>query len=155
MKGGEKKMMRTEVRFPTGFSTYVDVKRSPRIQPKAPMVTVTRVGTLVFNAEAASLLWGRDRGKPNEAVMLAYNPKTKVLAVKPVPAHVKFPITLHMTVTGVYRRHATVSFKTFARVWNIPPSGNRYLCSWNEKRKMLMVDLSRPAILARPKVARK
>jgi len=130
--------------FPPGFRPFTrkDKQKLPGQHVKMPTLTVSRAGYLILNAPAAALVWGKE-GK-NRACAIAYNPSTSQLAIRPERKHLKPPDTYKVVPTGPYRRHGTIGFKTLSRVWNIPLSGRRFSCVWDEERKLLLADLSKP-----------
>lgn len=131
-----------EVRFPTGFEVFGGKsKRSVRHNMQEAKVSLIKSGFLSFNVTATDLMLGKDRR--NCAAFVAYNPRTKVLALRPVPFHVK-PDTYAMTKTGRNSANVIISFQAQSKAWGLPLDGTTFLGRWSESEKMLLVDLSRP-----------
>lgn len=136
--------MEREVAFPPGFQVFnAEVKEKEKRGRLEPVCTLGKSGYLTFNQLATSILLGPNINKPNEAVFIAYNARTRKLALRPVPYHLKSPVTYKIVSTEAQRGTANVAFKTQARAWQIPLDRTRsYVCHWDAKHKLMIVEMS-------------
>ena len=135
--------MRSEGVFPPGFDLPIKAKiHRDAVRQKEPICSVGRSGYLTFNQRAAEFL--RGPGDKNRYVLLAWNPVTKVMGVRPSPSKpTKSGLTyFRMIVQGSTNQAVTVSFKSMSKQWGIPTRRTRYYhCELDPENGILYVNL--------------
>jgi len=133
--------MKEGIVFPPGFIPATRRLKSLAKAP-VPVVTLSPSGFLILNTKATELLCGKDGS--NTAVVLAYNPKTSVLALKGVER--KFSTDAYaINTTGHHRQYATVRIgKSLQNIWRLPMDKRRCKTEWDSENKILYVHVREP-----------
>lgn len=135
--------MLREAAFPPGFQVFTkELKERETLSKQQPTCTLGKAGYLTFNKLATAILLGAE--KKNEAVFIAYNAKTKRIALRPVPYSLGPPTTYSIvTGGGMWKGGCNIRFKAQAEAWRIPLDRTRtYPCRWDEENKVLFVEMS-------------
>ncbi|RPI99327.1 MAG: hypothetical protein EHM31_10355 [Candidatus Aminicenantes bacterium] len=117
---------------------------------RKPVMSLSERGYAIFNNGATQLLMGENM--EFQAVRLAFNPVTNVLAIKPEREHLGYPETVKISLAGGYRRAGLISFKGLAAYFNINLTNAKYHLVWNGETGVAEVDLNDPIKLEPPPV---
>jgi hypothetical protein len=127
-----------EIQFPSGFEVFTGrgaIVRGGKVL-RIPKARFGISGFLSFNVPATTIL---SANGVNKAVFVAYNPQTRMVALRPVPFKQKG--TLMLSLSGRDKTNGLVSFVLQARAWGIPMKGAVYPCVWDDRVKIMLIDL--------------
>lgn len=134
--------MKTEQLFPPGFQVFTrDVKHREAMSRSEPVCTIGKSGFLIFSLIVSNWLLGSQL--KNKAVFMAWNLRTKLLALRPVPWHEGAPITYKLILAKLSRGVIAVSFRTQAKAWGFDLEKTRtYACRQDKSTGIVYVDLN-------------